>query len=192
MRLCANPAVQRSFAWTVSPGVLLPLPRDAGASPELPGRLVPGLPSHPQTAHLQPSWVQLRADHIFPLQVYRVAMWWWRASRFRQALMAKGHSPMAGRPCSTLQPPWGQSGLLKERVGKAMARGSAASRFLRHLGELMASRLAAVICPKLPAVPQFALLGWALLPAPLEAEDLSISPSFAHELGSSFLFQGKH
>lgn len=39
-----------------------------------------------------------------------------------------------------------------KRGGEGRARGWAASRFLRHLGELMASLPAAVICPNLATV----------------------------------------
>lgn len=66
-------------------------------------------------------------------------------------------------------------------MGEARAR--AAPRFLR---QLMASLLAGVAWPSLPTVPQFALLGWAMLPAPLEGNELYVSPAFACELRNSF------
>jgi len=86
LRLCASPHVQRSFAWTPSPGVLLtlPLPSNARVSPELPG--------HPQAASLQASRVRLRADHVFPLQVYRLATCCCGAG-----WLSSGHGPAAGR-----------------------------------------------------------------------------------------------
>lgn len=63
-------------------------------------------------------------------------------------------------------------------MSEVIARVQVASTLLKHLEELMASLLSGVIEPNPPAMPQFVLLGWALLPDSLEAEDENISFHF--------------
>lgn len=157
-----QPLYTKQNTQTPSPGVLLlplPLPSDAQASPELPGRLglaLPGPPSSSPDCHAA-SVLGLAQGRPLPLTAGVQGGYVLVKSRPIQT-GSHGREPWPhGRKtlgdCSRLQPHRRQSGLLEEGVGEARARGQAASRFLRHLGELMASLLAGVIWPNLPAVP---------------------------------------
>lgn len=163
MRLCASPHVQRSFAQTPSPGVLLPLPLpcDARASPELPGRLGPGSPRPTQSSpDCLPATVLAPAQGRPHLPTAGVQSGYTRVESRPVQTSSHGQGPRPhGRKtlgdCSGLQPHCGTARAAgRENVqGQGQGLGWAASRFLRHLRELTASLLAGVIWPNPLTVP---------------------------------------